>query len=275
MKKAITAVIALLSYTSCFAGNGNRGDTANFSLGKYGCTPNLDNSMVHARMASAALINKSCISIQYNNSYFLPQIGFSDINMHLAFEKLNMGIFFNHYGFSAYSEFSAGLSFSKFFSPWFAFNISGEYYGVYLSNDEGIINSGMAHISIVAFPIKGVSIGFHTYNISFSRLNTAYGKILIPSTFTLGLSYNFSNKTIISTEFGKELKGPIYYGVGLEYMPVKQFILRIGINGEDENISPSGGFALRFGIFGLDLGIRYHFRLGLSMAAGLKFSLKK
>ena len=79
MKKAMTAIIACFFCMTCHAATEKRGDVVNFSLGKYGCTPNLDNSMVSANLAPSAMIDKSCINFQYNNSYFLPQIGFSDI----------------------------------------------------------------------------------------------------------------------------------------------------------------------------------------------------
>lgn len=275
MKKAMTAIIACFFCMTCHAATEKRGDVVNFSLGKYGCTPNLDNSMVSANLAPSAMIDKSCINFQYNNSYFLPQIGFSDINLHLALKKLNIGFYFNHYGFSEYAEFSAGISFSKFFAPWFAFNLAGEYCGFYLSKEEGVASSGMAHLSFLAFPVKNLCIGLSLYNISFSKLKTAFQDMPMPSRFTLGISYDFTRKALLSCEFGKELRGPVYYAVGLEYMPVKQFVLRTGIGGEDDNVMPCGGFGLRLGIFGIDFGVKYHFKLGLSMAAGIKFSFKK
>ena len=74
MKKAMTAIIACFFCMTCHAATEKRGDVVNFSLGKYGCTPNLDNSMVSANLAPSAMIDKSCINFQYNNSYFLPQI---------------------------------------------------------------------------------------------------------------------------------------------------------------------------------------------------------
>lgn len=275
MNKAIIAVMVMLSYAVNISVAANSTDAANFSTGTYGCTPALSINNTFCRNASSSLAEGTCINLQYKNSYFLPQIGTSDLNLIIPAKKLNIGLFFEHYGFSAYSEFSAGISFAKFFKPYFAFSLSASYYGIYMSEQEGTLNSGMVHLSLLAFPTNNFRIGFNVWNISFSSVKTAYDTRKLPSEFIIGISYVFAEKTRIAADMGKELKGPLFYGLGIEYMPVKQFLLRAGMSGIDKNISPSGGFGLRFGAFGLDFGMRYNTEIGLSMIAGLNLYFGK
>lgn len=272
MKKLICFITAIfLTPAIALPRTFSETDAVNLSLGKYGSTPNLYNSCALPRQAQSALINSLCINIQYRNHYFLPELGHAKLGVIVPAKKLNLGFYFEHYGLAAYSEFSAGVSFAKFFKPYFAFSLSAEYFGLYQSSEKGVLSSGMAHLSLMAFPAKGLSLGFSAYNISFSPLKSASGTQKLPVMMSIGAAYAYKQKLSVSVEAGKEIRGPVYYAAGIEYLPVKAFALRVGMSGQDAKVSPTAGFGFRIGAFGLDFGCRYDFDLGIIMGAGISY----
>lgn len=219
-------------------------------------------------------LKKECfISTGYTNRLFLPQIGRASLDFVYPSKALNTSAGFSFYGFSEYWNIEATIGFSRLFKPYIAIGVEAFFYGCHFNTDVKFCATGGLNVGLLAFPTRNLTIGLYAHNISFSPLKSLEERYRLPVIFRLGISYNFSGKALIILEGAKELKQPFLICMGVEYMPVRQFILRLGVSYQT-SAACSGGFGLRFGGFFIDAGVEYKLMSGLSISTGVGYRFK-
>lgn len=255
---ALLTILALLPLLAC---------------GQTTCVPRL--SLPYSECAAVnSLAPCNAIGAYYSNSFFLPEIGRATLGMVYPAKAVNTSAAFSFYGFSEYWNIQMSVGFSRWFKPYIAFGVEAFFYGAHFSNpDAALLASGGVNVSLLAFPTKSLSIGFNAYNISFSTIKSLDERYRLPVIFSLGFAYDFSGKVLIALEGDIELKQPFKIGMAVDYMPVRQFVMRCGVSYQT-SAAAGFGFGLRLGGFFLDFDAEYKLQSGMFCKAGIGVSFK-
>ena len=267
MKKIIILSTVFLFTTSLFA----------FQYGKYigpvslslGNTSSVltDDGYNNVNPATISC-GKSKISTFYHNKFLCPEIGLENLSFVYSHPTLSFSTNISHHGFSEYGEMSVGVNFSRLFKPYISIGIGVEYLGWYYT---GAWNSmACFNLGIMVFPIEHLSIGFSIYNLSFSKFTLEESKFEVPTTFFLGLKYQFTELLFLVSEASLTLKENFTASIGLQYFFIKQVGMRIGVYASKE-ISPCLGLGINLKGFCIDIGAQYNLKLGLTSSIGISY----
>ena len=113
---------------------------------------------------------------------------------------------------------------------------------------------------------KKLRVGFHVFN-PFAQKLTAQEDI--SSIFRLGAIYTLSDKVHMMGEVEKDLLQAYNFKAGINYAPVKNLYLRIGVTTSGRQLH--FGLAYQFGNFALHGSSSVHQQLGITSAAELSF----
>ena len=126
-----------------------------------------------------------------------------------------------------YSENKVGVGFAKTFGPKFAASVQLNYFNTHIAENYGSSSTACGEFGLIAVPVKNLTIGFHLFNPTRSKLNGSLPERL-PTIMRLGTRYDFSDRVFISLEAEKDVDfKPIIRG-GIEYRPLPGFYLRAG-----------------------------------------------
>ncbi len=215
------------------------------------------------------------LTASYTNNLFIPQIGLSKIKLVYPSSKINTSVSLSFYGYGNYWNIVSKLGFSRHFKPYIAFGLTVFFSAYRFTLTDKNIFTGGADISLCVFPNKNICIGVSAENISFSIIKSGSLKYRLPVVFKVGLSFSLKKNVTLSIEGSKELKDPFLICSSIEYMPVKQFSLRIAASYQS-NISVLLGFGLRLKGFFIDFDAFYNLGSGVGCRAAIGFyKLKK
>jgi len=187
---------------------------------------------------------------------------------------LNVGAAFSYFGYENYNENIVNLSFARKFSDKFLLSAAVDYYSVYFSKKEGSKGKLIAQIGISSQPINNLFVGFQAFNPVQTNIETEFLKKEIPSIFSLGASYWFSDKVIWGLQIDKEISEKALFATEFEYRFFDYILARVGCTAH-EKLMPSAGFGLKFYHFLLDTNFKYHNDLGIITNIALTFKLNE
>ena len=209
------------------------------------------------------------LGISVENRFLLLEL----LSQSLAFgyhtEKAgNFGIHFQQSGFSLYREMQAGFTYGMKFFDNFSGGVSLNYHRIQLGDIYGAKNSFSAGLGLFYKLNDQLNFGMRVMNINRARL-ADYDNERLPTTFSLGAQYVFSEKAFWSVDVEKDLIHPINVRSGVEIQAHEIFAVRLGLN--TAPFQANFGFGLKFKKIYLDLATMWHAQLGLSPSGALMF----
>ncbi|MCB9224824.1 MAG: hypothetical protein R2780_14400 [Crocinitomicaceae bacterium] len=224
---------------------------------------------VYNNPGAFGLMDKSGVGVSYENRFLLKEMSTQSLVFGYHTEKAgNFGLHFQQYGFNLYREMQGGLSYGMKFYDNFSGGISINYHRIALGDVYGSKNTVSAALGLMYSLNKQVTFGMRVLNINRAKLS-AYQDERLPTTFSLGVLYNFSENAFWSIEAEKDLVHPINIRSGIEIRPHEILAIRLGMNSYP--FQASFGFGLKFSNFQLDLASMWHVQLGLSPSAGIHY----
>ncbi|MDA8714517.1 hypothetical protein N9M27_01440 [Flavobacteriales bacterium] len=182
------------------------------------------------------------------------------------------GINYSSFGWSLYKESKVGFAYAMKFNEKIAGGIQANYHSLRLGGNYGSTMAFSIESGIQAKVTDNLTIGVHVYNPTKTKLND-YNDERIPSIMRFGMSYQFSDKVLVTSEVEKDLEHKAVFRSGLEYIPGKMLYLRGGIATNPGIIA--FGFGLNFDSFKADISSTYHQILGFSPQLSLTYVLGK
>ena len=208
----------------------------------------------------------------YENRFLLKETSYRAGAFVLPVKTGAFGLSVASFGYSAYSETKAGLSYGQRFGDKFSVGVQLNYLNTKLSQDYGSKNSLTAAIGFIAKLNKELTLGVHVYNPTRSKL-AEYDTEKIPTIMKLGLDYRFSEKVMIGVETEKDLNYDAVVKAGLEYHISEILYLRGGISTNPTMYS--FGFGLKMKNFKMDISSSFHQTLGMTPGISLIYQKKK
>ncbi|MEO5643591.1 MAG: hypothetical protein ABIQ40_18155 [Bacteroidia bacterium] len=244
------------------------------SLGMAGCGTALTGDLWNAQnnQAGLAFIKKFQAGAFYENRFLISDLGMKAFAAAMPTKAGVFSLEVTSLGLSnLYSETKAGVAYAKSLGPKFSASVQLNYFNTHIGENYGSSSAVCGEFGLIAMPVKNLTIGFHLFNPTRSRLNGALDERL-PVVMRLGTVYRFSENVFLSVEAEKDVDfKPVIRG-GLEYRPVPNFYLRAGA------ASNPGEMAFGFGIvmkkLRLDVASTFHSQLGFSPSVGLQYGIE-
>ncbi len=210
--------------------------------------------------------------IFYENRFLLKETSYRAGAFVLPVKTGAFGLSVASFGYSAYSETKAGLSYGQRFGDRFSVGVQLNYLNTKLNQDYGSRNTVTGAVGIISKLSDELSIGVHVYNPTRSKL-AEYDNERIPTIMKLGLDYRFSEKVMIGVETEKDMNYDASVKAGIEYHITEIFYLRGGIS-TNPTLS-SFGFGLQMKNFKMDISSSFHQTLGMTPGISLIYQKKK
>lgn len=272
MKKICISLICLIAGYNARAGNEDYPIGARSSAMGNASVSLSDMWSAHHNQAGLGFVRDFGAGVSYENRFLLKEISVRGGVVALPIKAGTFGLCITNFGYSQYSENKYSLSFAKAFGEKLSAGIAMDYLSTRIAEGYGNRGALAAEAGIIAKPLKGFTIGVHVFNPTRSKIS-AYDDERLPTIIRLGGDYLFSDKVRLAVEAQKDIRYKTEFKAGLEYLPVKELYLRIGIS-TNPTLS-TFGFGLNLKNFKIDFAASYHQTLGISPQLGLSYTFAK
>ena len=222
--------------------------------------------------AGLGFLHNYSAGVYYENRFLLKELSIRGAVVAVPVKGGTFGLCITNFGYTSYNENKYSLSFAKSFGNKLSAGIALDYLTTKIAEGDGTKGVFAAEFGFQAKPIKGLTIGFHIYNPTRTKLADYYNE-RIPTIIRLGADYNFSDVVLLAVETDKDISQKANFKAGIEYRVVKEFYLRIGI-ATNPTLS-SFGFGLNLKNIKIDISTSYHQVLGFSPQLGLTYNVIK
>ena len=262
MKKFIsTIILILLTFPAVFATNGNDVIGArSLALGGFSTTLS-DVWSTNNNQAGLGFLTDVSGGISYESRFLLKETAYKSGAFALPTKLGAFGLSVTSFGYSAYNETKAGLSYGQKLNEKIALGVQLNYVNIKLGQDYGQKSALTGAIGLIMNLSKEIAVGVHVYNPTRTKF-ADYNNERLSTIMKLGLDYKFSEKVFLAIETEKDINFGAIARVGIEYNPIDILYLRGGIS-TNPTLS-SFGFGLKMKDFKLDLSTSFHQTLGIT-----------
>jgi hypothetical protein len=222
--------------------------------------------------AGLGFIEDMSAGIYYENRFLLKETSYKAGAFVLPVKKGAFGISIASFGYTAYSETKAGLSYGQRFGDKFSLGVQMNYLNTSLIQEYGSKTTITGAIGLIAKLSKELSLGVHVYNPNRSKL-AVYDNERVPTIMKLGLDYRFSEKVMLAVSTEKDLDVDAVVNAGLEYHITDILYLRGGISTNPTQYA--FGFGMQLKDFKVDLSSSFHQTLGITPGISIVYTRKK
>ena len=274
MKRFLFLVLITLTVSSTFAHDfvspigGRAAAMGGTSAASRGLWAMLNNP------AGLAYLDKFSFGLYYENRWFLAETAYKSGARALPTKFGCLGVSFNQFGSSKYSENKIGLAYAKAFGPYFQMGLQLDYLFIHTGNDYGRQSAITFELVIQSQVTKKLRLGTYIFNPVSFRLEQSLNQEKLPIVFRFGAAYQFTKDFVGQCEIEKntERKGVSLRG-GLEYEALKNFYIRAGVQSNPGILTFGLGYSIRFAR--IDAAAQLHQELGASIQVGMIFSIGK
>lgn len=274
MKKILLTVILYLSLSNAFAYDilqpvGGRaaamGGTAVASRGLWALQNN---------PAGMANLDRFSFGLYYENHWMLKETAFKSAALAVPVKFGCLGLSFNQFGSSKYSENKFGLAYAKDFGPYLQIGLQLDYLMLSIGNNYDKQSAVTFELGIQSQITEKLRLGTYIFNPVHIALRQSINQEKLPIVFRFGAAYQFTKDFVGQCEIEKNTD---YEGVslrgGLEYEALKDFYLRAGVQTNPGLLSFGLGYEIRFAR--IDVAAQLHEILGNTIQVGMVFSIGK
>ena len=217
--------------------------------------------------ASLAYNNAISAGVNYENRFFISELGTRTAGLVIPAGKSSLGIIWSHFGYPDFRRDMAGFACGLALSDKIAAGVQIDYFfektsGDYTDDQKITFEAGL-HI----IPSENTRIGIHIFNPVPNSLRKSF----LPSTLTVGAGTEISKVLFAGAEIEMSSGEKLLLRTGFEYEAGKSFWLRGGFS--TENSSFSFGLGYLFKSIKLDIGFSTHEKLGVTSSVSLIFKI--
>ncbi len=217
--------------------------------------------------ASLAYNNAISAGVNYENRFFISELGTRTAGLVIPAGKSSLGIIWSHFGYPDFRRDMAGFACGLALSDKIAAGVQIDYFfektsGDYTNDQKITFEAGLQII-----PSENTRIGIHIFNPVPNSLRKSF----LPSTLTVGAGTEISKVLFAGAEIEMSSGEKLLLRTGFEYEAGKSFWLRGGFS--TENSSFSFGLGYLFKSIKLDIGFSTHEKLGVTSSVSLIFKI--
>jgi hypothetical protein len=272
MKNNSFVLICIFFPLTALASNENFPVGARSSALGNASTPLSDAWSAAHNQAGLGFIRNPTAGIYYENRFLIKELSLRSGVLAIPLKAGTIGLSLTNFGYELYKENKYNLSFAKAFSKTFSIGMAMDYLSTRIAEGNGSYAAMIGEIGIQSKLRKDLVIGVHLYNPAQIRLGKNTNE-RIPTILRLGMCYSFSSSVFLTAETEKDIAKKAAFKAGIEYQPVRNFYLRIGIR--TEPVLTAFGFGVHLQHFQIDLSANYHQTLGITPQLGLTYLFDK
>jgi hypothetical protein len=208
----------------------------------------------------------------YENKFLLKELSSRAAAVVMPIKIGTIATLIHNFGYSQYQENKYSISFAKAFDPKFSMGIAMDWINIQLGDNQGKKNIFTSELGIFSKPLKNLTLGAHIFNPARIKL-ADYNNERLATILKLGGNYLFSKNVLMAIEAEKDISKKVIFKTGIEYRPVNQLYLRIGLS--TNPILSSFGFGFNIKNVQLDVSAKYHQILGFSPQLGILYTHNK
>ena len=203
------------------------------------------------------------IGLLYENRYIVPELSNEVVYAVLPTPYFQIGLSYSFFGYSVFNEMLAAVTLARTFGK-FRLGIECIYYTVYLSEAERYKGTITAQVGAQVDVTERFTIGLSLFNPVFSKVKTEPDTRL-PVIFSLGTDYRFHHQLSWLLELSKDLTTPLRLGTGINYRPVPEVLVGVGVN-IWQSVRPNFCLGLFYKGVSLNLQSSYQYPLGFVLS---------
>jgi hypothetical protein len=223
--------------------------------------------------ANIGYIENTEIGTQFENRYLIPELSTKSVQLCIPTKLLNSGLSYSYFGYSLYHEMMIGAGFSRNFSDKFAMGLQFNYYTAYFNASNSYHGAFLPQLGLSVKLTPGFSLGFQSFNPFQTNIRTDLGTKRLPSIFSLGTEYFFSNELIWRTQIDKEVSSNYRFATGFEYQMLQAMNIKLGAYASDYLV-PCLGVGFGSGQLKFELNCELHPLLGLNTMVFVKYRFR-
>jgi len=220
---------------------------------------------------SFAFMTGTQASLIYQNRFLVSELASQALAFGHKTQKGNIGFFFNHTGFSLFRTLQLGGTYAIALSPRLGMGVNFNYQQTRFGDIYGVKHHVAAGIGLQYKLNQTVFISGTVQNVNRSKVSNTENERL-PTVFSLGMSYEISDKVLWLLDLEKELASRINVKSGIELAAHEYFDVRLGVNSFP--FQSSFGFGTHYKQLQVDLAANWHSQLGLAPSFGVLYKFR-
>lgn len=275
--RILCVVCLLLICANAFAGGDNQPiGGRRISLGNAYTGVRGDFWALYANPAGLAGMKDMQAGVFFERRFLLKELNLGSAAFAMPFKTRHVaGINFGGFGFGGYTESNVALSYAASILDNLSMGVKLHYLRAsimgYGSTGAFVVDAGV-NVRIA----KGLTMGFSGYNINQARLNATQvdgNKDQIPSTLSLGLAYEASDKVMMVADIEHQVNFPTSVRGGIEYAILP--ILKARVGAGTAPVFFNAGLGLSIKNLDIDWANSYHQTLGYTPSLSLSYRFAK
>lgn len=225
--------------------------------------------------AGLAGMDRISLGLYYENRWMLPETAFKCGAFSLPVNNFGtLGLSFNQFGGSKYSENKFGLAYAKAFGRYLQIGLQLDYLSIKTTDDYSKLNAVTFELGIQSQVTEKLSLGTYIFNPIDITLKQTINHEKLPIVFRFGAPYLFTKGFIGQCELEHNTnRGGITLRGGLEYEAAKNLFLRAGLQANPGILSFGLGYEIS--ILQINVAAQLHQQLGSTIQIGMIFSFGK
>ena len=224
--------------------------------------------------AGMAGLEKLSFGLYYENFWFVPETAYKSAAFALPVKFGCLGLSFNQFGSSKYSENKFGLAYAKDFGQYLQIGLQLDYMLLNIGSDYGKQSAVTFELGIQSQVTEKLRLGTYIFNPVNIALRQSINQEKMPIVFRFGAAYQFTKDFVGQCEIEKNTdhEGVSLRG-GLEYEALKDFYLRAGLQTNPGLLTFGLGYEIKFAR--IDVAAQLHETLGAAVQIGMIFNIGK
>jgi hypothetical protein len=185
--------------------------------------------------------------------------------------KGNFAISFYRFGKGAFHEDKIGVAYAKKLSEKWKAGIQLDYFCVLFPENERATGFATFESGLLYLPTEQLHLGVHIFNPVAGGYSWRGGMEKMPIVLRTGCLWNLDKTLLLALEAETDNLHPLLIKTGIEFMPMENFLLRIGFSGNPAKYS--AGIGYKSGILSTDIGFSHHGNLGMTPSVSIHFTL--
>lgn len=212
------------------------------------------------------------IDLSYLNRYLVKELGTLSLGFDYAGKRMSTGLRITSFGYDEYRETLFRLALGKQLGNHWSLGIGIQYAMVHSVLWEHTPSRLSTDVGVIYKPVDKLWIGLSITDLPSVLINQQNVDLDSFKSYSvqLGFRYEVINHTLITVYTGMREQHRLTGGLGLEYEVLNCFYLRGGL--QVAPLLPTFGFGCLWRSFQIDAATVYHPVLGVSLAAGLRFT---
>ncbi len=218
---------------------------------------------------SNSLLPESRASLHYANAYGIKELSTTAASLFYANKVLDAGLIVSRFGYEKYNETRLSGNFSKKLSKRLSAGVRFNYYSILMSAEEGAKSTLSTDAGVLMTILPDLTVGASVHNFIRTTYTTARGDFELPLLLKVGANYTFNKDFMIVGELAKSSQDDMLIKMGMEYKPLNEVALRVGLMGEP--FQPTFGVGYAPGRFSFDVASVYHTVLGFHTQFSMQY----